>query len=154
MNQEMTRQKRIIGDILRVELGDGSHTYARVLGEASYAFYDARTRSEIETSEIVKQPILFIVAVMRYAVTKGHWKRVGNVPLEPALLTLPLKFIQDALDPTQFRIYDNGHIRPATRKECEGLEREAAWDPEHVEERLRDHFAGRPNRLVESMKIR
>lgn len=35
---------------------------------------------------------------------------------------------------------------PATRAQCAGLERTAVWDPEHLEDRLRDHRAGRPNR--------
>ena len=38
--------KRQIGDILKIELGDGTHTYARVLPEAAFAIYDARTTEE------------------------------------------------------------------------------------------------------------
>ena len=42
--------------------------------------------------------------------------------------------------------------RLAIAEECVGLERAAVWEPEHVEDRLRDHFAGRSNRWVESLK--
>ena len=79
---------------------------------------------------------------------------VGNGPLENELRTPPPRFIQDALRPDQFRIYENGKIRSATKEECLGLEREAVWDPEHVEERIRDHYAGRKNRWVESLRIK
>jgi hypothetical protein len=51
-------------------------------------------------------------------------------------------------------LYEKGQIRPATKKECIGLEREAAWDPTHVEDRIRDYYAGRKNKWVESLKIR
>jgi hypothetical protein len=27
------------------------------------------------------------------------------------------------------------------------------WEPEHVEERIRDHYAGRANRWAESLRI-
>jgi hypothetical protein len=39
--------KRQIGDILKIELGDGTHTYARVLPEAGFAIYDARTSGKV-----------------------------------------------------------------------------------------------------------
>jgi len=53
-----------------------------------------------------------------------------------------------------FQIYLAGHIRQASRAECEGLERCAVWEPEHVEDRLRDHFAGKPNVWVESLRLK
>ena len=30
----------------------------------------------------------------------------------------------------------------------------AVWDPQHVEDRLRDHFAGLPNKWVQSLALR
>jgi len=35
-----------------------------------------------------------------------------------------------------------------------GLERAAVWGPSHVEDRLRDHYAGRKNKWVESLRIK
>jgi hypothetical protein len=150
----MARQRRIVGDVVRIDLGDGTHTYARVLAEASFAFYDARSRVDLSAEEVVGKPVLFIVAVMNHAVTRGRWPRVGHVALEEKLATPPPTFIQGAIDGRQFRIYEKGTMRPATREECEGLERCAAWDPTHVEDRLLDHYAGRPNVWFESLKIR
>lgn len=150
----MARQRRIVGDVVRIDLGDGTHTYARVLPEASFAFYDARSRGDLVVEDVVGKPVLFIVAVMNHAVTRGRWARVGRIPLEEELSTVPPKFVQDALDETRFQVYEDGRMRPATRKECEGFERFAVWDPTHVEDRLRDHYAGRPNVWVESLRMR
>jgi hypothetical protein len=145
--------KRKIGDILKIELGDGAHTYARVLPEAGFAIYDARTTEELPTMETIERPILFYVAVMHHAVKEKRWSVVGHKTLEAGLQSPP-RFIQDALNKKRFEIYEHGTIRPATRQECLGLEREAVWQPEHVEERIRDHYAGRPNKWVELLKIR
>jgi len=148
------RQKRVPGDIVRINLSDGHHTYARVLPDASFAFYDSRVKEDLSVEAIIKLPILFQLGVMDYAVTRGFWPVVGNIPLEPELLIPLPKFIQDPLKPTSFSIYFDGEIKPAPRKQCEGLESCAVWDPEHVEDRLRDHFAGHPNNWVESLRIK
>jgi hypothetical protein len=145
--------KRKIGDILKIELGDGTHTYARVLPEATFAIYDARTTEELPILETVQKPILFYVAVMNRALKEKRWPVVGHSTLEEQLQAPP-RFIQDALNKKRFEIYEHGRIRPATREECLDLEREAVWEPEHVEERVRDYYAGRPNKWVELLKIK
>jgi len=146
------RQKRMVGDVVEIPLGDGSHTYAQALPDVSFAFYDARVESEMTVDEIVQRPILFSLPVMSYAVKKGVWPIVGHV-LPGQLVKSPPTFIQDALNKSHFEIYENGEIRPATREECVGLERCAVWDPSHIQDRLRDHYAGRTSKWVESLKI-
>lgn len=89
---------------------------------------------------------------MNRTVKTGQWPVVGRAPLDKGF-TLPLQFIQDPLNKNSFSIYDNGQIRRATRQECIGLERAAVWEPEHVEERLRDHYAGCRNKWAESLRI-
>jgi len=154
MAKKTNAQKRVFGDIVRIDLGDGFHTYGRVLEDASFAFYDGRVSEEMPVDQIIALPILFLVAVMNYAVTSGRWAIVGTAPLDDSLLNPPPRFIQDALRKDLFRIYDKGQIRPATKEECIGLEPAAVWDPEHVEDRLRDHYAERVNMWVESLKMR
>jgi hypothetical protein len=145
--------KRVAGDIVRVDLGDGVHSYARVMEKGIFAFYDVRTDKELKPEDILFRNVLFKIGVMDFAVTSGHWPVVGHVPLEPALKQQPTFFMQDPINKS-LSIYQGGEMRPATRAECEGLERAAGWDPEHVEDRLRDHFAGQPNKWVESLKIK
>ena len=144
--------KRVVGDIVKIPLGDGWHSYARVLPEASYAFYDTRVNGDDTFEEIIARPILFFAAVMGYAIKKSRWPIVGHVPSEDQLKAPP-RFIQDALNKDRFEVYEDGKIRPSTRAECAGLECAAVWDPEHVEDRLRDHYAGRKNKWVESLKV-
>jgi hypothetical protein len=146
-------RKRILGDVLKIMLGDGTHTYARVLPDASYAFYDSRGTEEVPVQQVILMPVLFIVAAMDDAVKEGRWIVVGHAPFngDPVL---PPKFIQDPLDKNKFSLYENGLIRPAKRQECIGLERAAVWDPANVEDRLRDHYAGRKNETLELQKIR
>jgi hypothetical protein len=147
------RQKRVVGDIVQIPLGDGTHTYARLLPEGSFAFYDSRSSVEIEIANVVKLPILFFIAVSMQAMRDRRWRVIGHVPLDDGLRT-PAMFIQDAYDPDSFSLYKEGQIIPATRQECVGLERMAVWEPEHVENRLRDHYAGRKNKEFESLKMR
>ena len=108
----------------------------------------AALSEELEIERIVERPVLFYVAVMHHAIRTGRWPVAGYVPLD-GRLRRPSTFIQDPLDKNSFSIYENGRIRRATRQECIGLERAAVWEPEHVEARLLDHYAGRKNRMVE-----
>lgn len=142
----MSRQQRTIGGVLKIELGDGYHTYARILPDAAYAFYDSRTQKDItDLNDIANKPILFITGVYNDAVTSGRWKKLGSLPLEESLRVPPPAFIQDPIDPNVFRIYHNGQIRPVDKEECLGLERASVWEPEDIEERIRNHYAGEPN---------
>jgi hypothetical protein len=89
---------------------------------------------------------------MDYAVKSGRWPIVGHIPLEDRLVPPP-KFIQDPLNKNSFSIYENGQIRKATREQCAGLERAAVWEPEQMEDRLRDHYTGRKNEVFEKLKM-
>ena len=150
----MKRQRRRARDVVRIDLGAGFHTYARVLPGASFAFYDCRLVGEAPLPEILVSRILFRIAVMNHAVKTGRWPVIGHEPLKGAMLILPPKFSQDPIDKTIFSIYENGVITPATREQCRGLERASVWEPEHVEDRLRAHYAGNVNHIVELLKLR
>ena len=71
---------------------------------------------------------------MNHAVTRGRWKVVGNAQLNEALKNPPPRFMQDALNPSSFSIYEKDVTSPASKDECIGLEREAVWDPAHIED--------------------
>jgi len=155
MERPTKRQQRTVGAIVKVPLEDGYHTYARILEQASFAFYDSRTYNDVvDLQEIISKPVLFITAVNDYAITQGYWLKIGKIPLEKKLQILPAQFIQDPICPDQFSILesDGFTIRPATREECIGLERASVWPPEAIEQRLNDFYAGRNNFWVESMQ--
>jgi hypothetical protein len=147
----MRRPNRVVGAVLAVPLGDGTSCFALTLPEAEFAFFDSRSVGQAMPSDLLARPILFRVAVMKYATR--NWPRVGKASLPSALLAPAPKFMQDPLNPKRFEIYLRGVIRPASRAECEGLERAAVWEPEHVEDRLRDHYAGVPNKWVEQLGL-
>jgi hypothetical protein len=141
----MKRQQATVGAFLKVPFEDTYHTYARILGRGT-AFYDSRTNEEIaDLNLIASKPILFIIAVYKDVITSGAWPKVGKLPLSEELIVLPMKFIQDAITKVDFELYDpnTGTITPTTKDKCKGLERAAVWDKEHVEERLRSHYAGK-----------
>jgi len=153
--QGRTKLKKItVGDVIEIPLGDGTHIYARVLPGASCAFYDWRATEELPIEHAIRLPKMFFAAVMDFAVKEGRWPIVGHVPLDDRIVPPP-KFIQDPLNPNGFNIYLNScEIIQATREECLRLERSAVWYPEHMEDRLRDHYAGRKNKWVELLKMR
>ena len=148
----MKRPNRTVGAVLAVPLGDGTTCFALTLPDAEFAFVDARTTDQVIPDDLLARPILFRVAVYKYA--SHRWAKVGSVSLPPQLLATAPKFVQDALHLDKFEILVGGAIRSALRSECEGLERAAVWEPEHVEDRLRDHYAGVPNRWLNSMLLK
>jgi Immunity protein 26 len=151
----MTISKRANeGALVRIDLANGTDVFARVLPNAQAAFYSAKCvhAEPTDISRIYNSEILFVTTVMKYAFENNRWPVVDERPLEKALLTPRNYFMKDVLT-GQFSIYrsSDGAIHESSKEECQGLEEAAVWDPQHIEERLRDHFVGRPNRYVEQM---
>lgn len=147
------KQERRSGDFLKIAMEDGTFCFARVLHEPYVAFYELHSVEERPIDEIARSRVMFKLAVMNRAITNGRWRVIGNLPLEEEL-RLPIEtFKQDPISKRLY-IYVNGIETPAAREDCEGLERAAVWDPDHVEDRLRDHFAGVPNKWVESLSLK
>ncbi len=142
-----------VGDILKIDLGDGAICFARALAEPAYAFYDLKVEVVPDLRTVILTPVLFTVWVMNHAVTSGRWEIIGNFPLEKNLEITPKFFKQDPIN-KKLCIYFQGKEIPASIEECEKLERAAVWEPGHIEDRLRDYFAGRPNQWVDLMKIK
>ena len=141
-----------VGDVVKIDLGNGKFGYGRVLPEPTMAFYDLQSDADVNAEIVVESPVLFIVGVMYRAIKSDRWEVVGNRPLEDSLKREPKFFMYDRLG-KKFSIYHAGKITPASRAECLGLENAAGWEAEHIEDRLRDHFAGVPNKWVESLKL-
>lgn len=153
----MTKQQRITpGAILEILIGEKFY-YAQILLSGNCAFFDLESSEKLEDFTVLENSqVLFILAVYDDVITGGRWRIVETMELRGALKVEPFKFIQDALDPDSFELYDpnSGDIREATREECEGLECSAVWEAEHIEDRIVDHYKGRPNIWVEQLKIK
>lgn len=150
----MKRKKRSNrGDILAVNLGDGYFSFAHVLKPPLIAFYDYRSDRVLPVDDIVKLPVAFSVWVMSYALDKDFWPAIGHASVDH-IDEAPLFFKQDSMDGSLVVTSDGGSELPATYEQCSRLECAAVWDPNHIVDRLNDHFVGRANRWVESLRAK
>ena len=151
------RVRRRAGDILKISLGGGVHSYAQVAEEPLIVFFDGAWSEELQLDRVIGLPALFRIWVHNDAVKKGIWPVIGNQPLALEHAVEPYFYKQDAVTgrPSLYHssFADTGWERPASATDCEGLECAAVWDAEHVEDRLRDYYAGQPNRWFESLRI-
>jgi hypothetical protein len=141
-----------VGDVVKIDLGNENFGYGRILLTPLMAFYDFQSQKSILASEVIQFPVLFIVAVMHKAIKSEKWDLIGNFPLEEHFNIEPKFFKQDIIS-KKFYIYDDVKDIPATRENCIGLERAAVWEAIHVENRLRNHFAGLPDPMTERLKV-
>ncbi len=141
------------GNVLAIPLEAGRYAYGRVIELPLVAFYDLSSAHPLPVTEVVAANIAFQLWVMKRAIGPERWQVLGNVPLERHLLEHPEFFKEDPLN-GKLSVYCRGVERPASLGECSVLERAAVWNPEHVEARLSDHFAGVPNKWSQSLRLR
>ena len=137
------RQKEIPGGIVKIPFDDGWHTYGRILNYGDLAIYDLKTQEDItDLDYIISRPILFKCIVNDNGVKGGKYPIIGIIALETSLENSKYYF-----GPTpgneDYGIYENGNLRKAiSKEECIGLPVGAVWDPDHISERLKDHYSG------------
>lgn len=155
----MPRRARA-GEVFSIPLDESRVMYARSLVPPLFEFYDlvGSPGADLAAEEVCGSKCLFRVSVMRYAASTGHWTRIGLCPLTELELERRHWFYkQDPITGALSRYAEDQRTgetfeEPLDIDEIGDLECEAVWDPEHVEDRLRDHLDGRPNVWVESMK--
>lgn len=147
----MTQKKWQTDTLIGKELDDGWTYYARLLEFPWVAFYRHRTKGQShEFGAIAPAPVLFTIAAHQSLLARNEWKPIGRLPADPAIRRPHAQAMFN--DPRGCRIInDQNVVRWATPKECEGLEPAAVWEPEHIADRLKDEFAGRPNRWLTEM---
>ena len=157
MSRNGRRIRRREGDILKVDLGDGRHSYAQVSGDPLVVFFDGAFADDVLLDQVPQLPVLFRIWVPDDSIKKGLWPVVGNQPLSDENAAERFFYKQDdltgALSLYHSSFAATGWERPASATECEGLECDAVSDPEHVEDRLTDHYDGRENQWVKSLRI-
>ena len=148
-------QSPVEGDFFRIDLGEGLLAHGRILKSPICAFYDAIGDRALDSAELVKKPILFKICVMKDAFKTLPWKIIGHAELE-ALLQRRVWFSKMDSISGELTLYSSWQgktdEKPATVSQCQKHERAAVWSACHVESRLRDHYAGVPNRTVENFK--
>jgi hypothetical protein len=131
------RVRRMPGQFVQLDLGGGKFSYARVAKEPLIAFYDKLYEGAVEgVDELDTLPIVFTLAVINHAITKGRWPVIAKAPLPSKLQVAPRFCKQDAVTGTLTIYHEVPELaphyeRPAIPGECEGLETAAVWEPEH-----------------------
>ncbi|GLP99114.1 hypothetical protein GCM10007891_09680 [Methylophaga thalassica] len=96
--------------------------------------------------------LLFRLWGQQSAIYDGRWQKVGKDPVTVELTSEIPRFKKDAIT-GKISFYISGSERTASLEECEGLECAAVWEPEQVEDRLRDHCENKENKWVKSMAL-
>lgn len=147
------RQRWTPGAVVAISLGNRFHTYAQMLNDPEYAFFDCHTVDDIAPTAVVDRPVLFRLWVMRSAHASGRWPKVGTASLSAELQKPVYRYNQDPLQPQDIRLTFDGCDGPlVTVAKCKGLECAAVWDAEHVEDRLRAHYANVPCKWTLSLR--
>ena len=148
---KMLRKNIREGALLRIDLADGKDAFARVLPNSQVAFYNFFMNHEapVSTQTIYESSILFATGVMKSAFQSNSWKSIDYQPLEDELLRPREYYIKDVITGrySKYKSSDGSRVE-STPEECRGLERASVWSVEQIEDRLRDHHAGRPNRWL------
>jgi hypothetical protein len=145
--------RRTEGSVIAIPLPDGTYGYGRVLRAPLIAFYGLQSEQILPVETVLTSAVAFTVCVSYQPITDGHWPVIGEAPLSPELLIEPLFYKKDPLSGA-LTIYrdSSGEEIQATKEQCANLECAAVWGMNHILDRLQDHFAGRPNKWVQSLR--
>ena len=142
------KQQRTVGAIFRISL-QNAFVYGRILDD-EMAFYDALVENELSENQILSLPVLCVLTVSDYAITRAYWQKISkSIPLEKHLQKdqLPPKYLYDGKNYRIVKpddILENDQIGTITSLEnCKNLEYWAIWTPENVEKRLLEYFFGK-----------
>jgi len=138
------------GNLFEVALPDGGLAYGMVIDFPLVAFFDRRFTERPLIANILSCPTAFRIWIMRSCLKRTGWPVIGFAAV-PEPLSEPPTFYKFDTVSHRFSTYRAQIEIPATREECLGLEGAAVWSAVHVESRLDDHFAGRPNKWVEQL---
>jgi Immunity protein 26 len=141
-----SRKRYPSGTVFLIRLGEGWIGYGWIVG-GDVAFLDVRTREEslISAIQVTSYSIAFRLWVMDYAVRPGSsWTIIGAaIPSEEQARPV-WRFKQDGITGQLYKTLDGSEEIAVSVELATAMECAAVWDPLHVEDRLRDHFAGRP----------
>jgi hypothetical protein len=142
------------GALFTVPAGEAS-AYAVMLAEFPFvAFYPADVAFG-DDGEPVGAP-MFVVSVARGSYSTGKWGRPLRVLPPGKFIPIPRFFTQSMTSKGVCKIIDPAAGRTITvgPQDCVGLEHDAVWSSEHIESRIIDTYAERPNLFTESLKLR
>ncbi len=149
-------RKKKLGDVVRIDIGHERRFHAVALTHPLFAFLDGGFEPEEPVDDVRDRAVIFKLWVMDSAVKSGRWPVVGKVdPSTLSALDGAMFFRQDQIS-GKISAHDaitNCELS-LSFEEADRLECAAVWSPEHVEDRLRDHLNGIPNKWWASMRPR
>ena len=142
------------GAVFRVPVGTDDFAYGVMLSHFPYlAFYGKRI--VFDGSGAASEPPMFVVVVSKASYATGGWgEPVRHLPVD-SLHPVPRFFWQSPVNKNDCKIVEPiKHRVTATPSDCVGLEAEAVWSAKHIESRIIDAYAGRPNIFAESLRVK
>jgi len=130
------RKKWEPGNVVEINLSDGSFSYGVIIDEPLLAFTKARFTERPEISPELFEDVVFQLWVMNSAIGKNGWPVIGEVSLKNLSISEPKFYQYDLISKRFYHYVDSTNDIPSTRDGCVGFECAAVWDKEHVEDRL------------------
>ncbi len=143
--------KKIPGRVYAIPLKDGSYAFAQICEGKDFAFFDFKTFEIPSLDRIVQSKIAFRIPIGDSVPSDGHWQSLGVAPLD-VKLALPERYLHRPVGSEQVYIHVAGLSTLASLEQVKDLEVLAVWFLPHVEERLEDFFAGRPNQIALNLR--
>lgn len=130
----MKRNKMRLGDVYEIPLPNGRVAFARLYKEYTLAVYK---NFYTDISELpLSEEYSFFVGAYKDLLQDGEWKIVSNRPFAADEEAWPPpQCIKDKIS-GKYSLYYKGNILPSSEEECKELEHVAAWDRNHIIDRI------------------
>lgn len=123
------------GDVFQISLPDGRYAYGRVYRDASVGVY--RTVSdEPLLPPIGSRDFLFHVGMYEDVLTRGMCPIVGHDQFGDGEDAWPPPYCIIDVITGEHSLYHKGEIKPASKAECDGLEKAAVWELSEIISRI------------------
>ncbi|NER18710.1 hypothetical protein [Spongiivirga citrea] len=143
-------------EIIKIPIANSAYAYGVNLDNTLFTVIDIYSSFKgIPVPEILKNKILLTNAVHMDIGKKDYsWISLGKYDVPTDLLKLPTFYMQDTITKTNFHLvkpplYDQ--MLKAAKNECIGLERMVVMSPDHLVDRLNNHFFGKKMKWPESL---
>lgn len=128
-------RKLCLGDIVAIPLNSG-FGYGRIYKSASIGIIDLRSTNLLELADIKEMPIKFIVGFCE-PWDDPTWIYLGKWSFDNEDEAWgPPQYIQDVIDPNQYRLLHKGLMRSCHKNETKGLEKAGLNGPEALAKRI------------------
>jgi hypothetical protein len=141
----LKRKKIVIGDFLRLKIGENVFFYGRLVLQQTllvYDFYQDTPNLNITVKELSKMKTLFYIPISDRVLKDGELDIISNLPLseEDILKQPPLAWVDIGNPNNCILLYPNNEEVKATPEMCEGLEKVGSWSYINVIDRIKKHL--------------